>query len=526
MNQYNLPSPDRAVRALWKRVPDYIRWSFFAALITGFLTHMFVITNKLVNHDDTMHLFSATYGTPSGRWFLPTVLQWDGNFSIPWLIGVLSLLFLAVTVCVTVCLLRVRKPVSCVVVAALMTAFPTIASTFSYMFTSDAYFFGTMLAALGAYTAVRFPRAGIVAGAAFITLSMGIYQSYFPVAAALMVGAMLFETLDGQKTFRQLVFRGIQLVATLGLAMAAYIVLVKITTRDVGLVDYMGISTMGQLSLSDIPVLILQCYREHIDFFLSNSQLFHLRYVRWLFLLAGFAATVLLVWLLRKAKLGGLRTALAVVLVALYPLACNLIYIMTSGGKVHTLMIYGTVLLPVAAVALGDYAGTVLERHNAPSRNLRCLLSWVIVASMAAASYSYAIVDNKAYLKLHVTYEQGMAYSTRLLSAIERCDGYTTGMPVVLINSNAYTGDLYPVNNLNEVSMTGVIGLADLRTSYNYNYFLRYYLGYTGAVYLTGSERAAELEDHPAVREMPVYPSDGGVRIIDGTVVVKLGPTE
>ena len=92
---YKLPAPDQALGRLWAKTPGYIRLTCAAALVLGLAAHLFMFTNKLPNHDDVGHLFSATYGTASGRWLLPLILRLDGNYSMPWLIGLLALLCLA-----------------------------------------------------------------------------------------------------------------------------------------------------------------------------------------------------------------------------------------------------------------------------------------------------------------------------------------------------------------------------------------------------------------------------------------------
>ena len=94
--------PDAWFKRLADRVPKHTRVTFLSACVFGFLTHMFVFTNKLPNHDYIGHLFSDTYGTASGRWLLPYVLQLDGDFSLPWLIGALSIMLSAVAACTAV----------------------------------------------------------------------------------------------------------------------------------------------------------------------------------------------------------------------------------------------------------------------------------------------------------------------------------------------------------------------------------------------------------------------------------------
>lgn len=509
-----LPAPDQALRRLWTRTPGYIRLTCAAALVLGLAAHLFMFTNKLPNHDDVGHLFSATYGTASGRWLLPLILRLDGNYSMPWLIGLLALLCLAGAAALTVTLLGIRRPVACVLTAGLLTAFPATAATFSYMFTADAYFFGLFLAALGAYWTVRFPRAGIPAGAAAITCSLGIYQSYFPVAAALLVGSLLLETLAGRRTCRSLILEGLRRVLVLGLAMGVYLVLVRLTTREVGLVDYMGLSAMGQLALRDIPGLVLRCYTAYIDVLLRNTDGYTFSFVKYLLLLAGAVTAFLLIRLLVRQRLGVSRTLLALGLTLLYPLAANLIYLMSGGAQVHSLMFYGSVYLLLLPLALLEAAGPRETSWTAAA-------GWVLAASLAVTTYSYIVADNRAYLKLDVALEQCAAYSNRLLGAVEQCEGYESGMPIVLLGSGAYTDDLNPTPALSDISLTGVLSLADFRTSYTYDYFLRYYLGYAGPVYLDGSEAAASLD--PAQTEaLTVYPRQGSIAILDGMAVVKL----
>lgn len=519
-----LPMPNQFLGSLFRRVPGYCWWTFGSAMVVGLISHLYMFTNKLPNHDDVGHTFSADYGTQSGRWFLPTVLKLDGDFSIPLLNGILGLLFLAVTACLVAAILRIRHRFSCTVLAALLVSFPTVSATYSYMFTADGYFLGLMLAALGAYWAIRYPRLGLILGTVSITLSMGIYQSYFPVAAALMVGAMFFETLDGRKSFRQLVLQGVRLVVVLGVSMVLYMLIVKITTMELGLVDYMGISTMGQLQLSQLPGLVVRCYLEYLRFFFIDSLNTQFAVLRLPLLLCGAATVVLLAVLLWTRHLGVLRTVLAVFLVILYPLAANLIYIMVAGQSVHLLMVYGSVLLLAAPIALTDYGLEDFSKLRLPQQSLCALMSWVILAGLSLVSFTYVVGSNQAYLKMQLSMDQISSYSTRLLSAIEQCEGYKPDLPVVLLGSSRRTEDLNPTPALDAITgnMIGVPDMAMMRTCYTYHYFLRYYMGFTGQVYLDTSQQAQDLAALEEVQAMSVYPKSGSIQVVNGYVVVKL----
>lgn len=518
-----LDSPDRWALKLWQRVPGYIRLTYIAALVLGLLTHLYMFTNKFTNHDDLSQMFFADYGKASGRWLLPTVLELDGNFSMPWLIGMLSILCLAGVPCFVVALLRIRQPLGCVVTAALLVTFPTVTATFGFMFSADAYFFSLLLAVFGAYLSVRWGWKGSLLGAVAITLSLGVYQAYLPVAAVLMVGALLFETLDGEASLRALLWKGVRLAATLAVALLAYLVVVRFTTRDTGLTDYEGISDMGKLSLGELPQLVVLSYKKYGAFFLRDRWHCHASYLPYVLLLTALVTVVLGVLLLLRRRIGTGRTLLALFLVGIYPLAGGLIYVMVPKGFVHIHMMYGLVFLLIAPIALMEYSRPVLQ-EGSKTRVFHVMGSWVILLTMALTAYSYGITDNNAYLKADLGMRQCEAYSNRLLARVESAEGYEPGMPVVLVGSTQREAALSPTPELDASDLVGIFNMGDLRTFYTYGHFLRYYLGFSQPVYAGNSELARSLADTARVQAMPLYPLAGSVQVMDGRVVVKLNP--
>lgn len=524
MKRVTLKTPDSIAVGLWNRTPKEARLTFFASVALGFLVHMYMFTNKLPNYDDTRHLFSMDYGTASGRWLLTTVLRWDGPFSTPWLIGTISVLCLGVTACLTVSLFRIRRPLGCIITAAILVSFPTVTATFSYMFTASGYFFGMMLAAFGAYLAVRF-RWGILPGAAAIVLSMGIYQSYLVVATVLMVGALLFETLDGERSFQELFLKGVKLAGTLAAALAVYMIVVRITSRLVPLSDYMGISEMGKISLPELPKLILKSYYEYFSVFLRNKYGHHFGFLKYAFLAVGLICAALSVLLLKERRLGAARAALAVALACVYPLAGNLIYVMVPGGNIHLLMVYGMAYILILPIALAEHVELSLSKDW--EKAAHAAASWVILLTMALTAYSYAITANEAYLKIDLSLRQCTAFSNRLIERIESHEGYRPGMAIILLNYDKAEEALFPTPEMDGFVMSGVCDFAQFRTCYAYASFLRYYMGFTGHVSLDHSWISPSLEERPEVQAMPLYPEAGSIQIItDDTVgafaVVKL----
>jgi len=127
------------------------RISFFSALIFGFLSHMFAFTNKLLNHDELNFLFSKGITISSGRWGLVFLDPFLPACSLPWLNGTITLLLIAVSICLIVHLFSIKNTAVQVTLSGLIISIPALTGTFSYMFTSAYYGVAFLLSVASAF---------------------------------------------------------------------------------------------------------------------------------------------------------------------------------------------------------------------------------------------------------------------------------------------------------------------------------------------------------------------------------------
>ena len=71
--------------------------AFFAAVILGLCVHLFKFANTLPNHDSPYNYYDPQNIITSGRWFLTVACGISSYYDLPWLIGMLSILYLALT---------------------------------------------------------------------------------------------------------------------------------------------------------------------------------------------------------------------------------------------------------------------------------------------------------------------------------------------------------------------------------------------------------------------------------------------
>ena len=150
---------------LWLRVL-YLenRAPFLTAVLAGLAAHMFMFTNKLVNHDDIEALFYKGATITSGRWGLELSSLVLPNWSMPWIYGILTLLMIAVSVCVMLRLLGIHSKLSQILLAAVVVSFPSLTGTYCFMFTSAAYGIAFLLAVLSVWLYQK-------GGAVFVSLA-------------------------------------------------------------------------------------------------------------------------------------------------------------------------------------------------------------------------------------------------------------------------------------------------------------------------------------------------------------------
>lgn len=517
--------PQSVLSKLFKRVPKYITVTFAVAFILCVLVHHQAYSKMLLNLDNLGHMFGSDYGVMSGRWLLPAVLKLEGDLCISWIIGLIAAFFLSLSVCIVVSMTRIRSAVGCIAAAAIMTSFPTIASNNFYMFSADAYMLSLFLACLGAFFTVRY-RFGFIPGCVCLILSAGIYQAFLGVGAALLVGSLIFELLDGEKSAWEVLKKGVGYFLMLVAVIVVYYAIVKLTSRTTGLVDYKGISSMGFESLKDLRWTLVSAFTFYFRFFVKDGMSLHSAPAVVAFVLMMAAALIMGLSVIRRRSLGWKKVALLIFLLMCFLPAANLTRLMAPMAQLHMLMIYGVCLVPVAAVALGDYVYAMREAREAkgPSVKLDTACVWLVVCSAIILSANYAVKDNEAYFKSEMIERESVAYGNRILSAAQQAEGYEAGMPLVLVGTKGV--EPLATKGLENVIMTGCFEMDSVIRCYTYDRFLNYYCGWTDDVYIEGdiddekvTERYAAMDE---VRDMPVYPNQGSVRVIDGAVVVKI----
>lgn len=220
--------------------------AFLAAAVTALLVHMPALLMDVPNHDGLDSMYFDQNMITSGRWFLMVACGFSSFYTIPWVIGLLGILFLSLAAAALTEALELKKPWVIVVCSGLLASFPALASTFAYVFTLDGYMLALLLAVLAVVLTKKYQK-GFLAGGVCLAFSLGIYQAYLPFAMILSVFCILMllaEDGTGKEKLKKILhylYMGI-----LGVVLYYGILQVLLRLQGKQLASYQGIDGMAQ----------------------------------------------------------------------------------------------------------------------------------------------------------------------------------------------------------------------------------------------------------------------------------------
>lgn len=498
-----------------------------SAFIFGFISHGYIIVNKISFHDDIGQMFSVGATYELGRFVLGVVKEIMnasiGLYSSSFENGLLTIGCIAVATGLLVKLLGISNYISAILIAGIMSVFPVITCWFAFMFTSSMYAISVLAAVAACYVACTMKNCvwGGVFGSILIAISLGIYQAHLTVCASIFLMILMKDILNEKSEFSCLIRKGISFLITGVSGVFLYMICVKLFCflKNVELSGYQGIGQMGRINLVQG---IVQAYTAFISLImkdvagLTNSLIIRIVLIFCICISAGMA----FVGCRSKIKNNSAKI-LFLLCIILFPLAVNLVYIMTSNGgmtSVHTLMLYGEVFLFVLPVFLFD-----LLQSSIKNKKSSVFLSRGLTGILLVSLFYYIHLDNEAYLKITLLQEQTNSYFTTLVTQIKSTENYTDDLPVIFIGGgNIKDKTLTEMKQFSNVSLAAYEwDMDDWINNYQFVNYIRYYCGYQPEILEPDG-----CLNNEEINRMPSYPDMGAIRVLNNIIVVKLGNKE
>ena len=510
------------------------RTAFGAIVVFMLVTHLYMFTNKLVNHDDVNRLISGDTDEVKiqhGRWAGVLLDRISGSsVGIPYIMGMLSVLAFALTAVLLVSVFRLQSRGIIILCCALFATFPVSANIFLYSYIADAYFISMFLAIWGVWLLLQGNKLQMGVGIVFLTLSCGTYQAFWCLGMGVLFLYYLLEYLRWADKAKVLGYRIIKSLAGAAVSLVLYLIInwAVQTFTGYGATAYEGLDAMGQFDGAlGLLGATAGAYYEFVRFFYLKGSFVTSPVLVVFNVLLTLLVTGLMIYQGNRRKHALWFWIGLVVAIGCLPFAANLVSVVSKNAT-HALMQYAFVLPYLLCLIL-------LDRFTVPGRKVfmeRCRKGILAGACILLGVIAYRgyLTDNEIYFRQQLYYEQAYSYTLRLLYRIEEMPDYDPSVPVALINETPQSGDhisilmeSYPDDMLQLVYLDEMVGTepyALVKRANDVADFCKYYHGY--------DLRMADMEDLPSLAEsdafakMPTYPQEGSMQYIQGVLVIKL----
>ena len=510
----------------WKKRWEENRSTFLACMIAtffwGLLAHAYVFLNTMMNHDSLVEfnaaIYSNVYRYRAGRVLVPVYrFIVRSPIALPWLIGMISLVYIGLAVFLAVKYFRIRSKWMILLTAGIFAVNVTIIDNAGvYLHDLDCNMLAMLLAVLAAYLWKRYDK-GFLYGILPVALSLGIYQSYVSVTIVLIIFALLLFLIDGGKA-KDAFAKGLRSLVMLIGGGVIYLILVKVVCSLVGIPlssgEYNSLNASASLTAEEWVTMFLRGYFKFFYKFITAQSLYPTVMTAAVHLIIGGGICALgLGWMI-AAKKHGLEKMLAVALVLVLPLGMNISYVL-SGGTSHDLMHYAFWLLYLLPLLLIEHLWKRFDWSKRPV--LRCA-AWIPCCLVALVVWGNVQTANGFYLQRDLIAKANQSLLTRVIHDMEQTEGYIPGnTPVIFLGGP----ELEPIPGFEN---NRFMGSANHAMGGAVPQYCQAYFDYVmlNPAIMADDETWWNMFENEEALAMPSYPAQGSIRMIDGNLVVRM----
>lgn len=501
---------------------------FFITVIASMIVH-FSLYALMITGPDT--LINSMYHQPDVwesmllRFGLDFVQGVKGYVVSPILATLISSIFLGITVLLVIDIFKINNKYFKYITAIVFVVAPNISATLTFFYCSDAYILGMLLATLAVYIIRKNENKNwiILISGLLIALSMGMYQTYLSVTMVLCTATLIIDVLD--KKEKEQIFINIfkyVVMGILGIILFYALSHIVLLIRNLPVSSYSGANSIGLETLLNLPLLLPQAYRSFFDYYFTDNMIPNTIWnTNILYIIIFGVMLVSTIYIIVKNKVYEKRTntILALVFVIIAPVCFGIIEIMVPDVDIHILMACSMIyIFPIFLKILEMLPKTM------PSK----IFKYIVTICSLIIIWNYIWQDNASYIAMKSMQNQTEATLSRIVTQIEGLDEYTENMPVLFLGGLENNTYLSRKNTSIEAKKLfdrtwGFIANKSTIWWGNLDSWRKMLYEYEGVnLNLVSEWEKADLLQTDEFKNMKYYPEKDSIKIIDGTVVVRL----
>ncbi len=504
-----------------------LKWSLLSAAFWGIIGHAYFFLSDAFSFDaiHTIGQSDINWKISLGRFAQPLYKTYiRGNIQAPWLIGLLTILYLGLAVYFLCRLLNISSKWSVFACTSILAVnLQVIVTITSYIHETDVFMLAFLLEVIAVYLwKTRKKKTGFVSlliGALLLAFSFGLYQAYVSAGVALVLIVLISECFTSNIKAKSIVVHAVTAVLMSAAAGIIYYLLVRLSLDITGYAlsaDYNSLDNLFNYSSISFLQSLLYAYTVPLEFLFTDTTVYSPVYIlvcNWILLIITLILTFLITFQKR------IKCLYAFILIGLLPLSMGMIKIMNPEAY-YELMIYSYFLFYVLAIMTAD---TFLKSH--PSYRPAGIMRYTCIILTAVIALCNVRFSNQVYLKKDLESEAVKLYMTELNTVMDNVEGYEPGVTGVLFLTQPEMPSLgYDFGNGYDVIPT--FGVSSFySTRFRFEWYYQFILQ-RKITFIDDADEIARFKEILEVQDMLVYPAKGSIQMIDWTLVVNLSEND
>lgn len=345
-----------------------------------------------------------------------------------------------------------------------------------------------------------------------LAVSMAFYQAYICVTAVILLLFFIKQIIACEITKKLCVYA----VKVLGFFVTGgvfYLIITKLLLFRAGvqMSGYRGASSVSVTSMiTNLPTSVTECYKQYKAYICQAKMFSNLEFIDIVLVYLAIVYAVVVVYqfvkLFKKKKMFSI---IFLIMIALVPIAACIILLIAVGNSMSTLMSAGMLMSIVLL-------GSIISEESFWIKRA-CYLGLVVLAW-----FQLSMVVNDQ-LALREGKDATITLSENIVHELFEDGYYEEGLPIALVgrpgNNPAFVkSGAYQMAN--GYARFGCWSTDARNNKYSWDGVMRNFLGVS--LNICNEIDYEKLIQNEEIEEMPVFPMEGSIRVIDGYVVVKV----
>lgn len=484
---------------------------FLVTFIVGLLVHFELYSKELLAYDGYWHygsFLAKGWEISLGRFLIPFSDILRGSIVVSILTTIISLASISLASIFLNDLLHIKRGYIKGLISILLVVTPTISLTFMYPYTANGYTFALLFSVLSIYFLNKEKNLkNVLLTLICIISTLAFYQAYLCVITTLFIIIYILKILDN-KTLSIKNFFTDALILILGIILYYICLNIIIKILNLNISDYSGASSI--LSFDTIKNLIYSIKNTYITFykFYFTDDIFNnlnwYRHILNILLFSAIFINFIIIIVNNKIYKAPKRLILLFLIILTFPIFVCSVELVAQSREINLLMassLYLPIVLLLKQIDL---------MKNTKFNNILNMFSVLICI---VTIWTYILSNNATYVATHLFNKQMYSVGNTIVEKIQENTQITDDMPIVILGQIDFSlknDDLLKLTNY-DVSNVNM---------WTWQIFLQDNLG-LGRDICT-FEDATNIIETQEFLDMPIFPNEGFIKIIDGTAVVKL----